>query len=284
MTSINQNSVFEYQDYKRYVLDWIAKRPLAGRGEKSRIAESIHCQLAYVSQIFSGSAQLSLEQAEALNGFLNHSDDEAEYFLQLVQLERAGTPDLRKRIKRRIKEILQKRLVLKNRLQFEKKLNNEDQMTYYSAWYYAAIHMALAIPEFRSRNSLARAFGLRPSIISKVLDFFVERGLAEENKGEYRIGDVRIHLDSESPMISKHHLNWRMQAMQSLEKEGSHDLHYSSVITVSEADLPRVRETLVKAIESVRSVVRPSVDETLFCYSIDLFQIVDMTKLPKMNE
>jgi len=75
-------------------------------------------------------------------------------------------------------------------------------------------------------------------------------------------------------MISKHHTNWRMQAIQSFEKENESDLHYSSVITIAEDDIPRVREALIKAVEKVREIVRPSQDEAVLCYALDLFKVV----------
>jgi uncharacterized protein (TIGR02147 family) len=273
MTKLNKKSVFEYLDYKLYLSNWIADRPNAGRGERSRIAEHLHCQLAYISQVLAGSAHFSFEQGEALNHLLSHTDDEAEFFLLLIHLERSGTSELKKRIKKKIKEILDRRLILKNRLTFEKSLNREDQMFYYSAWHYAAIHMAIAIPELRSREKLAQTFQLSLATVTKTLDFLTSRGLIDEKKGVYSIGDSRIHLENDSPMISKHHTNWRMQAIQSLTKEKEQDLHYSSVITISESDVPKVRETLVKAIESVREIIRPSQDEKVFCYCIDLFEV-----------
>ena len=274
MAVSTKESVFEFTSYKEYLLHWIAARPHQGRGERSRIAETLQCQLAYVSQVLGGSAQFSFEQAEALNLLLDHHDDEAEFFLQLVHLERAGTPALQKRTKKKIKEILNHRLILRNRLKFEKTLDREDQMIYYSAWYYAAIHLALAIPTLQTRDALVRAFNLPISKIAQVLDFLLTRGLSKEERGRYTIGDARIHIESDSPMISKHHTNWRMQAIQSLENDDSGELHYSSVITVAEGDIQRVREALVKAIENVREVVRPSQDETLFCYTLDLFRII----------
>ena len=273
MGSPPKPSVFEFMSYKKYVLHWILSRPHCGRGERSRIAETLQCQLAYISQVLNGSAHFSFEQAEALNTLLDHTDHESDFFLLLVHLERAGTQALQRRIKKKIKETLNQRLVLRNRLNFEKTLSREDQMTYYSAWYYAAIHMALAIPALQTRESLARAFNLSVSKISLVLDFFQTHGLATEERGRYKIGDARIHLENDSPMISKHHTNWRMQAIQSLEKETSSELHYSSVITVAEDDIPKVREALVKAVEKVREIIKPSKDETIFCYTLDLFRV-----------
>jgi uncharacterized protein (TIGR02147 family) len=267
-------SVFEYTSYKAYLLAWIESRPQNGRGERSRLAETLRCQLAYVSQVLNGPAHFSFEQAEALNQLLNHTEDEADFFQLLVQLERAGTPALKSRIQRKIKKILNDRLILRNRLEFEKTLSREDQAIYYSSWFYAGIHIAVAIPTLQTREALVRALGLPVARVAQVLEFLVSRGLIEESKGRYSTGDTRIHLESDSPMIAKHHVNWRMQAVQSIEKEKPNELHYSSVITASEYDIPRIREALVQAIEEIRKIVKPSKDETLYCYTLDLFGLV----------
>ena len=37
--------------------------------------------------------------------------------------------------------------------------------------------------------------------------------------------------------------------------------------------MPKVREKLVQAIKEVREVVKPSKDEVIYCYSLDLFGV-----------
>ena len=59
--------------------------------------------------------------------------------------------------------------------------------------------------------------------------------------------------------------------MSALERETQSELHYSSVIGVAHNDLPRIREVLVKAIEQVRTIVKDSKDEAIYCYDLDLF-------------
>lgn len=209
-----------------------------------------------------------------MNQLLNHTDEEADFFQLLVQLERAGTPALKSRIQKKIKKILNDRLVLRNRLEFEETLSREDQAIYYSSWYYAGVHVAVAVPALQTREALVRALGLPVSRVTQVLEFLVSRGLVDESKGRYSTGDTRIHLESDSPMIAKHHVNWWMQALQAIEKEHSNELHYSSVITAGESDIPRIREVMVKAIEQIREIVKPSKDETLYCYTLDLFHLL----------
>jgi uncharacterized protein (TIGR02147 family) len=266
-------SVFDYTDYRKYLLQWIEKRPGGGRGEKLRLAEALSCQPSYISQVFAGSANLSFEQAEALNSLIGHTEDESQFFLLLVHVARAGTVALKKRVQKRIQQVLDHRKSLKNRLSFDQSISKEDQATYYSAWYYSAIHFALAIPALRSQEALARAFRLPPERIVEILEFLRTRGLVKESHSQLVPGSQTIHLENRSPMISKHHTNWRMQAIQSLERETESELHYSSVVTISEEDALKIRETLVKAIEQVRTIVKPSKDEALYCYDLDLFKV-----------
>ena len=86
-----KKALFEYSDYKLYLSDKIDGMPKHGRGERSKLAEALRCHLAYVSQVLKGEAQLSLEQADIINQYFDHSPDEADFFLLLVQAARAGT-------------------------------------------------------------------------------------------------------------------------------------------------------------------------------------------------
>src|ERR1700733_19454 len=110
-----QNSVFDYKEYKRYLRDFIRSQPSGGHGLRSKIAEALSCHITYVSQVLNKGAHFSLEQADELSRFLGHTKDEGNYFLLLVQVERAGTTSLKNKFKDQIEVIREKRLVLKDR-------------------------------------------------------------------------------------------------------------------------------------------------------------------------
>ena len=99
-------SIFDYTDYKKYLKDGLKQKPKSGHGFKSAMASAIHCQSAYISRVLNGDAHFSLEQAYALNGFLGHSEEEAEFFILLVSYARAGTQPLERFFLRKINEIL----------------------------------------------------------------------------------------------------------------------------------------------------------------------------------
>ncbi len=267
-----KSSVFEYQDYKKYLREVIENRPSHGRGEKSKIARALKCHLTYVSQVLNGKADFSVEQGEALNRHLGHRDEEAEYYLLLIMEARSGTRELKNFLGQRIRKLLEQRQVLKNRLQFDQTLSTENQATYYSAWYYAAIHLLVAMPEFQDKVAISKYLSLPISKVSEVIEFLVSSGLVKVNgHGRFQPGTVNLFLGNDSSLISKHHANWRLQALQSLERERAEELHYSSALTIAKSDLPKLRSILVSAIEEFREVVEKSKEEGLFCVCIDLF-------------
>ena len=135
--------------------------------------------------------------------------------------------------------------------------------------------MILTIPEFQTKESIAKHFGISLKRTAEILDFLVSIGLARQNqKGKFEIDQARIHLGSDSPLISKFHTNWRIKAIQSLDRENkSEDLHYSSAITVSQADFLKIKSMLVKHIEELKAIIKDSPAEGVHCFNIDLFRL-----------
>ncbi len=90
-----ERDLFDYMNYKEYLLSWIASRPKKGRGTRASLAQFIRSPISHISQVLKGTSDFTPEQAEEVNEFLGHTTEQAEYFLLLVQLERAGTKKLK---------------------------------------------------------------------------------------------------------------------------------------------------------------------------------------------
>jgi uncharacterized protein (TIGR02147 family) len=265
-----EKSIFEYKGYKSYLNEVLDRR---SRGERSRLAEAIRCHSGYVTQVLNGTAHFSLEQAELVNQFLGHSKDQSHFFLLLVQFDRAGTATLREHFEEQMKELVEKQFVLKTRLRYKRSLSREDQAIFYSSWHYGAVHVLVSVPGCSTVKGMSDYLGIPLEKTAEVVAFLSSVGLITQEGDHYKIGTTHIHLEHDSPMISKFHTNWRLQAIQSLDHQRAEDLHYSSVITASYEDSPKIREILVKAIEEVRAVVRPSKNEAAFSYAIDFFEL-----------
>lgn len=267
-----QKSIFEHRNYKSYLKQWV-ERPGRRRGERSRMAEALRCHTAYISQVLNGHADFSLEQGALLNRHLEHSADESHFFLLLLQLARAGNAELRDYFQKQIDQVHDSRMVLKNRLEVNKALSKEDQMTFYSSWHYGAIHVLISVPQFQTKESLAHVLRLPIEKVNEMLSFLEKIGLAVQDGLRWKMGTSSVFIDSSSPMIGKHHTNWRIQAMQSLDRLDIEDLHYSAPISLSKDDFQKIREMFVDVIRRAREIVKPSKEEIAACYCLDLFKI-----------
>lgn len=262
--------VFEFLDYKAYLSQMAESHQ---RGFKKRLAELSGCQTAYVSHVLNGKAHFSWEQAEAISTGIGHSDDEKEYFLLLLNYCSAGTPSLRKFLKARLDRIKESRLSIKERVRVRESLSREEQAKYYSAWYYAAIHVMLTISRFQTKEAIAAYLKISPKLVTEALDFLTSVGLATKTGSKFITGSAKIHLEKDSPLISKHHTNWRMAAIRSFENEDSENLHFSSVFTLTEKDADQIRNVLLKAIENSVSVIKEAKEEVTMAMTMDFFKL-----------
>jgi uncharacterized protein (TIGR02147 family) len=268
--------VFEYQDYKKYLREQFQSESHARSGQQTAFSKAIGCQPAYLSRVLNGDAHLSPEQADKASHFLGHSPREERYFFFLVLGNRAGTQSLKSRIAGELKAMKEESSQLKSRVPLFQPLSLEGQTTYYSAWYYATIHMLFDIKETWTPNRIAETLGLSLKRVQEVLSFLTQNGLLNLTSKGYEIQERETHVDADSPLVAKHHINWRMKAIQNLERNDRDSLHYSSVVTVSRKQIPKIREILVSAIADIRKTVRDTEPEdTLYSYSLDLFPVTD---------
>jgi uncharacterized protein (TIGR02147 family) len=265
-----EKNLFSFTDYKAYLRAKLGQKS-ARRGLKTGLAQALACQPTYISQVLNNLAHLSLEQAYAANDFFGHSPEESHFFLLLVQKDRAGNQALKSYFRGQLDELLERRLNLANRLGRQNALAPEKQTTFYSSWHYAAIHLALTVPALRTKEALARYFRLPVKKVAAVVEFLVECGLAEQRGEQFQTGSSVLRIGNDSPHIQKHHANWRTQALESLDREELHDLHYSAAVSLSLADVRRLKSQLLDQIKENLAVVRDSKEEEVFVYCVDFF-------------
>ncbi|MCX6124789.1 MAG: TIGR02147 family protein [Proteobacteria bacterium] len=264
--------IFIFSDYKQYLTAILESSPNKGHGIRSKWARAIGCHTTFVSQVLRGQSELSLEHAMQLTSFLNLDAPSERFLLLLVNYARAGSAALRAAYQREIQQMRDTHLTLGNRIRDSKQISEAEQIRFYSSWYYAAAHVAVSIPSLREVSRLGQVLGLPMRRLLEVLDCLRELDLIEIlPNGTLRQTTKSLHLDKSSPLISKHHINWRVQAVRAIEQEAAQNFHYSSVVSLAEMDLPQVKAILIDAIEKIRAVVRDSKEEKIYAYTVDLF-------------
>jgi uncharacterized protein (TIGR02147 family) len=265
-------NVFDYDDYRAYLKDFIALKDGKSRGYKSYLAEQIGCQRTFISQVLNGDAHFNIEHGDAIGRTFGLADEEIDFLLLLILYGRAGTVQLRGRLMNQMKSIREARSILKNRLKEKDTLSLKDKMEYYSSWLYGAIRVLLTIPQYQSREAVERYFKVPKTQINAVLDFLLSRNLIAEKAGQLLATEKYMHLGNDLKLVAKHHTNWRMRAIQSFDFEQKTDLHFSAVYSFSREDVEKLRDTWVQAIENMRKTVKNSKEECLYSICLDFFE------------
>src|SRR5258708_872882 len=98
-------NIFLHEDYKAILKEQIKLFPKRGRGQIEKIARALNVHQSFVSQVLHTTRHFSEEQAYTICQYLKLSDSESEYFIALLQRERASTEGLRKIISRHIQRL-----------------------------------------------------------------------------------------------------------------------------------------------------------------------------------
>ena len=270
---MSRASVYEYKDYKKYIIDWIENLPNNGRGQRKLLADAIGCQTPFITHVLSGDYHLSAEQAESCARWMGLNDTDTEFFVLLVLKQRAGTKSLESLFSKQLSQYRENHAVLKKRVKIEDSLPLEKQMIYYSSWLFAAIHIATMIPELQTIEGMIKHFQIPRQTLMKTIEFLIENGLIEEKNGFLKNKKPFLYLDRNSPLQPLHHTNWRLRSIEAIQEKNPENLHYSGTVSLSKEDFEWVREKLSGFLEELASRLKDSKDEKAASICFDWFQL-----------
>lgn len=264
-------AVYDYNDYKRCVNDWIESQPSGGHGQLRKLATYLNINSVVMSQVFRGTRELTIEQALGVAKFMGLTELETEFFLLLVQKSKAGHHELKAIFERQLEKIRIEAQALKNRIKHER-FGNEEKATFYSQWYYSAVRLSSSISNLHSIPALADFLGLDRAIVARVVDFLLNHKLLIEQNGRLNIGPQVTHVGHDSPFVNRHHLNWRLRGMQSIDQVAEDDLFYTGPMALSKNAANEIRKLLVEVVEKSTKKAATSDSEVLRCLNIDWFK------------
>src|ERR1700758_5240240 len=143
-------SVFSAANYRYFLLERLKAMPKEGSGQVARIAKVLQMHPTRLSQVLHGHVNLTMEQAGRLAHHLGLSSLETEFFLALIQLERAGTEELRAIFRGQLKRLKEQSKELKHRVPKDIALSENQKAVFYSSWAYSAVRLATSIESLQS--------------------------------------------------------------------------------------------------------------------------------------
>jgi uncharacterized protein (TIGR02147 family) len=263
-------SVFAFESYKSFVNAEVEKLPKKGRGEFQRLAHALQMHTTSVSQIFRGEKDLTLEQAAKLCAHWGLNGDASDYFVTLVEFARAESPSLKKILRDRLQKHKDRSQQLAQRIPKDHVLTDSDKYRFYSEWHFSAIRLLSEISSRSDARSIADHLGLPLATVQSTIEFLIELNLVVMKGGKLGIGPSRTYLEASSPLIVRHHTNWRLKAVEKYPTmKIDTDLAVTAPMTISAKDAAQVREILLTALEKILAINSASPAEQLRVLNID---------------
>ena len=266
-------NIYEYDDYRKFLRLYIAKLPKKGRGEINRLAQFSNVHPSLISQMLNGLKDLSIEQAQLVCEYLDLTNQETEYFLTLVQFQRAGTAKLRNYFKQKLISIKDQSLEISRRVKQDRELTEEEKSIFYSHWLYAAIWLLTSLPKGQSLDDVSGHFEISRERATEILHFLADTHLCVIESGRYKMGPQSIHLPRSSVHLTKHHTNWRLRAIEASDNIAQEELMYTAPLSVSKSDFAKIRKRLADVIKEITDQAIGSEAEAIACFNMDFFWI-----------
>jgi len=266
--------IFEFDDYRPFLNQFLLKLPKRGYGEARKIAHHLGVGSTFISQVFSGGKDLNLEQADLLVEYLGLQSLERDYFFLMVEKERAGTKRLKQYWQEKMDDIKKTSLKIESRLSSHRVLNDEEKSIFYSSAIYSCVHAYTSTaPKGRSLEEIKDRFEIARARANEIISFLCEVSLCKEVNGFYQVTENHTHVKKGSPHLLKHHANWRIKAIQYSETLSDEELMYTGNLSISKKDFQKVREEIVQLIKTVVSTTQDSDPEEIANINLDFFWI-----------
>lgn len=256
------------QNYKTYLVSVLEKE----RGSKRKLATYLGCQPGFITQVLYGDSNFSLEHGTQICKFLVLNKLETDYFLTLLSLEKAGSAELKNYYEEKLTALRESSKDFGSQIAAKNELSIEEQNIFYSSWIYTALHVLVSVPGNQTLSEISERLELDLEEAKRKLDFLVSVGLVVFDNGKYSPGKNRIHLSRKSPLVSRHHANWRLKSIEVMDREREKDFFYSVTMGISKADSERLKTLILEFLKKTEEVIHLSKEEDLYSLNIDFFK------------
>jgi uncharacterized protein (TIGR02147 family) len=263
--------IFSYNDYKKLLLALI--NDSASSKFRPALIAAMGCQKSFFSQVLNGSIHLTPDHAARAVEFLGFDDNSAEYFMNLVNLARAGSPVLKARIRKKLESLRSSAIQPSERLKWPSIKEIERQSTYYSSYLYSAVHMLVSIKQFQSVEAISERLNVPPRRIQEILHWLQRAKLISKTSSGFEVIEYGLHLSADSPLIETHHMQWRSRAQIDVQRADKASTHYSAVFAMSHEDFAELRSLAMNFIQSCAKKIAPSPPEEVYALCLDLFSV-----------
>lgn len=267
--------IFDFTDYRHY-LNSVCNDEAAPRGLRAALAREAGCQASYFSQVLKERSHLTEDQLLGVAHHLELSPAVAQHLLLLLRYTKAATVRLQTHLKAEIEKAKQSQFDLQTLIDAEAANRDHDGTlgVYFSTWIYSAVHLLTSNPNYQKPEPIAERLQLPITKIKECLLFLVNSGFVDHSGKNYVFKRGSFHVAKDSPLQAAVQSSRRELAARSIAINPLESMHFSSLFTIDEADLAKIKEIFTRSIEKSHKVIHGSGTRKLACLCVDLFEIV----------
>jgi DNA-binding transcriptional regulator GbsR (MarR family) len=125
----------------------------------------------------------------------------------------------------------------------------------------------------KNLDDLAKVLQMKRQEVSSCLEFLISCNLIVETTNGFEPGSTRIHLPRESPFFKSRNMQWRFEAIKSIELQREENMCFTGVMTLTEEDSIWVKARLMDLIAEVSEKVSKSKAQAIQCLNLDWFKL-----------
>lgn len=240
----------------------------------AQLAEALKVHPTFVAKVIKGSVDFSMEHAIRFCRHVPLDDVATDYFVDLVNRDRAADDLTRRHFNGRLDAARAKKENLKERLRGGHDLSLEQQLDYYESWLPQAIHIRCQTKGRHDRASLTKALGVSETSVREVVTRLLEMQILVEKDKQLHSNIDFVHTGRESALIRRLHINWRQKIISDvMEGRGLAGVHFSAVASMSAAAESKIRMLITESLEQSKKVIANSESEKVCVYAVDFYEI-----------
>lgn len=252
--------------------EYLESLPKKGWGFASKFSDFSGVSQALFSQVVSSEKEFTPEQAYKFCEYIKLNEIEKEYFLELVQKDRAALSELKGFHEKRLQKIQAEGLKASNHVTDKKEMSPEEKMEFYSNYLFSAIRIFSSLDDGKTFDEIQKYFQVPPLFLKNILDFLVQYDLCYRMGDRYRPGNRRTWAEKGTPFYFKHSTNWRLQGIAKLELNRKDDIFITSPMSISIEDAKIIKNQILELVKNISARVNETEAEQTLCLNIDFFK------------
>lgn len=267
-------SIYKHLKYQEILLSRIEHLKSQSSLTMAKLAEKVGVQSSYITHVFKGRAHFSADQLYAIGEALNFSEEEVEYLLLLLELERSVHSTRKRKLKEKIELQRAKFLKTESHLSVETVRDLEAAtIQYYLDPLCQLVMVFLNFPQYAKDPFLLGAkLGMGSQQLEEILGRLQSSGKVEITKNGYKVLSGSDHLPKESPLCQPHQTLMRYKSVDQMQRL-AWGKAYSFSVTFSSTpeDKAQIQSAFLDFVNAAEKIVKKSPREKVYQINFDLF-------------